>query len=131
LTSIVPIKTAKGYRRSIMIVDDQATSRTVLKSLINSIEPNAKLYALAGAKEAAALGEKRTMDFVFTDYKLTESDGVRLIRQLKQYPTCSAATFVGVTASEESSVHEALLAAGAVTVLNKPVNKRVIMDVLM
>ena len=102
----------------------------MLRGLIEHLDAKAKLYVFGDPAAAAALCHRRSMDFVFTDYKLTHSNGIELITQLKQYPTCSATTFVAVTASDESSVRAEFIRVGALTVLSKPVRKEEIRQIL-
>ena len=121
MNKIIPIHSAARYRRSIMIVDDQATSRTILRSLIQRVDSKAKLYVFDETSAADAFCRTRVMDFVFTDYKLTKSNGIELIEKISRYPTCCNTIFVGVTASDELSVRSAFIRVGAGAVLSKPV----------
>ncbi|MBT8120923.1 MAG: response regulator, partial [Gammaproteobacteria bacterium] len=61
---------------TILIIDDQLTSRQVLKQLASSIEENISAIDFANPVEALRWTNDHTPDLVLVDYKMPEMNGI-------------------------------------------------------
>lgn len=104
----------------ILIVDDVATNRIVLKVKLSEAR-----YETIQARDAAeALSVARTAhpDAVLLDLVLPDSDGISVCRALKADPETRDIPVIIVTASRESAARTEALKAGADDFLSKPLD---------
>jgi sigma-B regulation protein RsbU (phosphoserine phosphatase) len=107
-------------KRSVLVVDDSAAQRMVLRL---SLQRSGYLVTEASSACAAmTLCQTRSFDFVLSDWVMPEMSGVELCRALRQRPGSSYRYFILLTSkSEKSDVAEGL-DAGADDLLSKPID---------
>ena len=66
------------HMATILIIDDQLTSRQILQQLVSSIEENLTVKAFANPVEALKWTESNSFSLVLTDYKMPEMNGYRV-----------------------------------------------------
>ena len=99
----------------IMIVDDDRTTVRLLKTLL---EMDGFEIAVAGrGMDVMPLAEEFLPDLFLMDYHLSDSDGVEIVRQLRQMDRFAATPIVMTSGLD---VEEEALSAGATTFLVKP-----------
>ena len=107
---------------TVMVIDDQITSRIILETIIQSVGDNIKVLSFTNAKDALKAAANNPPDLITVDYKMPEMDGVEFTRRLRKMPSCVDIPVIVITIMEEKSVMYQALEAGATDYLNKPVD---------
>ncbi len=107
---------------TILIIDDQQTSRQILKQLVSTIEQNLELHDFANPVEALAWTVKHQVDLVLVDYKMPEMNGIDFIRKFRLNPASAHVPVIMVTSIEDRNIRYDALGAGATDFLMKPVD---------
>jgi two-component system response regulator RpfG len=107
---------------TVLIIDDQLTSRQILQQLVGSIEEGLVVKAFANPVEAADWTMRNTPDLVLTDYKMPEMNGVEFIKRIRGNPKCEHIPVIMVTSIEDRNVRYEALEVGATDFLMKPVD---------
>lgn len=103
---------------TILIVDDVATNRIVLKAKLSAARY--RPFVAANGEEGLRLARKERPDLILLDLRLPDMSGVDLCRKLRQDPIARSIPLIALTSS--ASVDERLkaFAAGADEVFAKP-----------
>ena len=107
---------------SIILIDDNTINLTLLKHLVDQIQPNAS-QSFTIPEEALAHCGRIVPDLIIVDYMMPVMDGIEFIRRFRQLPGRESIPIVMVTAIDEAAVRYDALAAGANDFLNKPIDK--------
>ncbi len=107
---------------SILVVDDQSTSRTILSHVIRSINPKIKIIEKDNPENALEWAAENTADLVFIDYVMPEMNGVDFTSLLKKLPSYDGVPVVMITIKKDADTRYAALDAGVADFLNKPVD---------
>ena len=105
----------------ILIVDDVATNRIVLK--VKLATAHYETIQAAGGAEALALAREMRPDLVLLDVELPDMDGTEVCARLKAGPATGDIPVVMITAFRDPDRRLAALRAGAAEVLWKPVDE--------
>ena len=103
----------------ILFVDDDPLTLETLKRSVELFGHQAVL-ATSG-EQAQSLVIEQPPDLIMTDMMLPDTDGVSLVKILKDNPELAAIPVVVLSASPEIDASEISLAAGAEEFLTKPV----------
>lgn len=112
----------KGLRSTVMIVDDQMTSRLILETIVKSIGSNINVRSFDNAETALEVARQNPPDLILADFKMPQMDGIEFTRQLRTLSVCSDIPVVIVTIYDDKSVLYKALDAGATDFLRKPVD---------
>lgn len=97
-------------RISIMVVDDLASMRMQIRGLLRQMGFQDVTEARDG-KEAMGLLERKKIDFIISDWNMPESDGMDLLRYVRNNEKHEKLPFLMVTGqSEKKNVIEAVQA---------------------
>lgn len=107
---------------TVLIIDDQLTSRQVLVQLVSSIDQELDVKPFANPLEALGWTRKNPCNLILVDYKMPEMNGVDFIKQFRVGPGCSHVPIIMVTSIEDRQVRYKALGAGATDFLMKPVD---------
>jgi two-component system response regulator RpfG len=107
---------------TILIIDDQLTSRQILQQLVSSIEENLTVKAFANPVEALQWTDNNSFSLVLTDYKMPEMDGIQFIKRLRSNQSHTHIPVIMVTSIEDRNVRYEALEVGATDFLMKPVD---------
>jgi len=107
---------------TILIIDDQLTSRQILKQLVSSIDENTSVEAFSNPLEALKWASDNGTDLVLVDYKMPEMNGIEFIKRFRSHPSSSHVPVIMVTSIEDRAVRYEALEAGATDFLMKPVD---------
>ncbi len=107
---------------TILIIDDQLTSRQILQQLVSSIEENLTVKAFANPVEALQWTDNNSFSLVLTDYKMPEMDGIQFIKRLRSNQAHTHIPVIMVTSIEDRNVRYEALEVGATDFLMKPVD---------
>lgn len=109
----------------VLVIDDQKTMRSIVKSMLNSIGIKAST-ALPGGEEALAfLADPNTRfpDVIICDLHMENMDGLEFcnaVRRNRAYANRGVPILI-LTGDRDPLLHEVSKQVGAVTVLTKPV----------
>lgn len=109
----------------ILIVDDVATNRIVLKARLADVFHEAVLAA-TGAEALDRLRRDRP-DLVLLDLELPDMHGLDVLRVLRAEPGGRRLPVIVLTASADAETHLAALMAGAEDVFRKPYDDRLLL----
>jgi len=107
---------------TILIIDDQLTSRQILQQLISTIDPSNTVEALANPVEGLERATDSPVDLILVDYKMPEMDGIEFIKRFRSTPTSAHVPVIMVTSMEDKAIRYKALEAGATDFLMKPVD---------
>ena len=107
---------------TILILDDQSTSRLILGELALSVADDITVQSFASPMEALAWAKKNPVDLVLTDFKMPHMDGAEFTQWLRQIPTCSDIPVIVITGVEDKAVRYRALESGATDFLTKPID---------
>src|SRR5262245_49767616 len=110
----------------ILIADDHAAVRAVLVRLLAQLYPHATIAETSNGAEALSAFAQQRPDLIITDYQMPMMSGLELVRSLR----AQGASLPILMLSSESSIAEAILAAGATAFLPKPFRVRTLREVL-
>ena len=100
--------------RTFLVLDDNATSRYINRSLLETEFPRSSVIECGTVREALDVSRSLQLDAVITDHHLGESDGSEFVAQLRaQGASCP---ILMVTNSSDPKVHARAYAAGAAKV---------------
>lgn len=122
--STVLLKDLKSYPliASVMVIDDQITSRIILESVLKTIGNNISVRTFDNAVSALSVAEEDPPDLIIADYKMPEMDGVEFTRRLRALPGCTDIPVIIITIIDDKAVLYEALEAGATDFLNKPID---------
>jgi CheY-like chemotaxis protein len=109
----------KGKRRRVLVVDDKAENRTVLKGLLMPLG-----FEIVEAENGQDSLEKAVAwkpDLILMDLVMPVMDGFEAIRQLRKHPTLSEVIVICVSASVLQQTRHESAEAGSDDFLSKPV----------
>ena len=110
-----------GARRKVLVVDDIAENRALLRDLLGEL--NFDVLEVTDGKEALAAAESQRLDLVLMDVYMPEMDGLEVIRRLRGNPNLASLPIIVVSASASKSDEASCRAAGANGFQTKPVNE--------
>lgn len=92
---------------SVLIVDDQSTSRAILAQVVKSINPNITVAEKSNPEQALEWAQEHVADLVFVDYLMPEMNGIEFVRLLKKRPEYAAVPVIMITIKKEcrNSLH--------------------------
>ncbi len=113
---------------SILIVDDSASQRLLLSSLLRSGGYTGLIQADSAQAAFDCLGLRdgatsATVDLILMDISMPEIDGIMACQRIKAAEHLADIPILMVTASTEAEDLELAFAAGALDYITKPLNK--------
>ena len=111
-------------RTRILIVDDDATSRHLMRVMLESFSCEA--VEAASAIEAREIVEHETFDLILLDCRMPTMDGCEFASYLRGRPATSTVKILGVTAASLPEQVSECEASGMDGVLIKPVPYRML-----
>jgi len=106
----------------VYIIDDMATGRHMLTSLIKNVDSEIEVHAFDNAEIALPMAEMKVPDLVITDFRMPDMDGAEFIRKFRNINGCDEVPIIVVTASEDKNVRYESLEAGATDFLTRPLD---------
>lgn len=107
---------------TILIIDDQLTSRQILQHLVGSIDNEITVKAFADPLEAYEWCQENQCNLILTDYKMPQMNGIEFIKKFRKNAISKAAPVIMVTSIEDRNIRYEALEAGATDFLMKPVD---------
>ena len=114
---------------SALIVEDNRVNQRVLEAYLAPFEFKATVVA-NGAEAVAAIHEEQ-FDIIFMDIQMPVMDGIDATRKIREAGGwCSSVPIIAVTANAMAGDRERYLEAGMDDYVPKPVDRKVLFDVL-
>jgi two-component system chemotaxis response regulator CheY len=113
----------------VLVVDDSLTSRGQIKRLLNLIGIS-KIAEAASGGAAVPLIENDFFDLVITDYNMPEMDGEGLIRFIREKSGQSSVPVMMISSEADQSRLASVQQAGVSAICDKPMNPKMIRDVI-
>ncbi len=107
-------------QRRILLVDDSATIRQLLKFGLSRIE-NATCDEAADGQQALKMIEKQRYDLILADINMPVMDGLKMLEELKRRPQHMAIPVVIITTEGAAADQKKAMERGANAYLTKPV----------
>ena len=107
---------------SVLIVDDQSTSRAILSQVVKNISKKANVVEKVNPKLALDWALDHTCDLVLVDYMMPEMSGIEFVRQLKMLPKYEFVPVIMITINKDSAIRYEALEVGVTDFLSKPVD---------
>ncbi|MEQ1488250.1 MAG: response regulator [Methylotenera sp.] len=123
--SVSNIRSASKFRQTVLLIDDQATVLDIHAAILKSLKMNLKIVKMTDPVEAQLWMQNKQVDLIITDFRMHQMDGIQFIQSIKQacnYMVSYWDSIIVVTAIKDETIHQELLAAGAVACLTKPAN---------
>ena len=106
--------------RSILIVDDMFSIRTMVKGVLQHL--GYRFFEAGDGQEGFTFALKLKPDLVITDYEMPVLNGIELSRKLRAEPTLKKLRIIMLSRSEDGSLEEQGAAAGVDAFLPKPID---------
>jgi len=111
-------------RNSVMVVDDQSTSRSILEQVVRGLDDRVAVEGFARPVDAVVWAARNIADLVLLDYMMPDMDGIELVGRLRSLPGYEHVPIVMITGQDDKKVRYAALDAGITDFLTKPVDAR-------
>ncbi|WP_437592381.1 AAA family ATPase [Sorangium sp. So ce1000] len=118
----------EGKRRTILVVDDNADNRALLRDLLEPL--GFELLEADSGERALALALERTPDVILMDLAMPGMDGYETTRRLRQRPELASTAIIASSASTSEAERHASLSAGCDDFLPKPVLAAALLELL-
>ena len=113
----------------VLLVDDSATQRLILKSLIKAIAPEVEVIEVSDGTQALESLQNDNFQIVFSDINMEPMSGTKLFEKSLQSDQCPS--FVFITSHLTDSVKENVLEMGAKGFITKPITKEKVEPILV
>lgn len=107
---------------SVLVVDDQSTSRTILSHVVKNINSKINVVEKNNPEEALEWATQNTASLVFIDYVMPEMNGIDFVRLLKSMPKYEHVPVIMITIKKDPETRYAALDAGVADFISKPVD---------
>lgn len=109
-----------GNVSAVLIVEDSATTRALIRNVIEDIEGDLDTVEAASGFEALKLLPTEEFDLIITDINMPDINGLELIHFVKTNPRYSHIPLIIVTTEKSNEDKERGLALGANAYVTKP-----------
>ncbi|MGD8842417.1 MAG: response regulator [Gammaproteobacteria bacterium] len=109
-------------KATVLIVDDQATSRKILAQIVSLVSADLVIVEKATAIDALAWLDSAMPYLILSDYKMPEIDGLEFLRRVRARPELRYTPFIMITGADQKAVRNRALEEGATEFLNKPID---------
>jgi CheY-like chemotaxis protein len=103
----------------VLVIDDSSFQRKIISGVL--IQNGYEVILKENGKEGLEQALRETPDLIFTDLLMPEYDGFWLLEQLKSHDM--SVPVIVLTSDIQKTTEERCRGLGAVTIINKPVNK--------
>ena len=116
---------------NILLVDDSATTRGVMKKIFRLANvPIEELHEASNGREALDMLKEHWIDVVFTDINMPVMDGVELVERMSQDGLLKTVPVVMVTIEGSTTRLDQLRSKGVSAFIRKPFTPEIIQNVL-
>ena len=105
----------------VMIVDDQASQRTLVRSIVKDINESIKVSDVADPVQALLLSQKDPPDMLILDFRMPKMDGLEFVRRFRRPLSQRDIPVIFISVVSDADVREAALDAGVIDYIVKPI----------
>jgi two-component system, response regulator RpfG len=105
----------------VMIVDDQASQRTLMRSIVKDINENIDVSDVADPVQALLLSQKNPPDMLILDFRMPKMDGLEFVRRFRRPLSQRDIPVIFISVVNDAHVREAALNAGVIDYVVKPI----------
>jgi two-component system, response regulator RpfG len=105
----------------VMIVDDQASQRTLVRSIVKDISESIKVSDVADPVQALLLSQKDPPDMLILDFRMPKMDGLEFVRRFRRPLSQRDIPVIFISVVSDANVREAALGAGVIDYIVKPI----------
>jgi len=116
--------------KSVLIVEDSATTRAMIRAVIEDMEEDFTTLEASTGFEALKLLPQGSFDLIITDINMPDVNGLELIHFVKTNPNYQHIPIVIVTTERSSEDRERGLALGASAYITKPFTSEQLQEVI-
>lgn len=116
--------------KSVLIVEDSATTRAMIKAVIEDMGEDFSALEASTGFEALKLLPQESFDLIITDINMPDVNGLELIHFVKTNPNYNHIPMVIVTTERSSEDKERGLALGASAYVTKPFKTEELQEVI-
>src|SRR5207248_441651 len=117
-----------GARRKVLVVDDLAENRAVLRDMLGPV--GFEVIEAAEGRDALRIAQADRPDLILMDVFMPGMNGLQATARLRQFPALAGVPIITVSASALGRDEESSLAAGADAFLPKPVNEHRLLEAI-
>ena len=107
---------------SVLIVDDQSTSRGILSQMIRGVNSKIQVTEKESSVESIKWASEHTADLVFVDYEMPEMNGIEFVRLLRTLTNYASVPVVMITIKNDAKTRYEALNSGMTDFLSKPLD---------
>ena len=107
---------------TVLVLDDQTTSRSILTHVIKSINAKIKVVEKTNPEAALEWATDNVADLVLADYVMPEMNGIDFAKLLKTLPKYKQVPIMMITMIKDTTTRYAALDAGIADFLSKPID---------
>jgi len=132
--AVVPVEPARLQDLTVLVVDDNATSRRILVEMLGQF--GMRPTAVAGADSALAAMERAriagtSFRMVLTDARMPETDGFALAQRIRGSPALTGIPVLMLSSSGQPGDAARCREAGIAAFLTKPITQSELLDALL
>jgi two-component system, response regulator RpfG len=105
----------------VMIVDDQASQRTLMRSIVKDINESIDVSDVADPVQALLMSQKNVPDMLILDFRMPKMDGLEFVRRFRRPLSQRDIPVIFISVVNDASVREAALSAGVIDYVVKPI----------
>ena len=107
---------------SVVIIDDEFTSRIILDKIVRGLKNDLTVQAFASPLGAIDWLRLNHPDLILVDHLMDEMSGLEVVRKIRGIPHLEHVPVIMITVSDESEVRYKALEAGVTEFISKPFN---------
>lgn len=114
---------------SVLLIDDEEYIVNVLKEIISHWIPN--IESVQSGKEALEMIQKKDYDFILSDIRMPDMNGMELYQRLRELKSELTNRFIFLSGDTQSDDVRRFLDLTMVMYLNKPFQVRELLDAML
>lgn len=119
---VIVQKLMKDSAPTVVIIDDEFTSRAILEKVVQNTQKNIIVKTFADPIVAMAWVGANQPDLILVDYVMKGMTGLEVVQHIRQISTLESVPIVVVTSMEDRNVRYQALESGATDFITKPID---------
>lgn len=119
---IVGHQATDNGRPTIVIIDDEFTSRVILDRIARGVRKEAAVHAFASPLVALDWLRVNQPDLILVDHLMDDMSGLEVVKTVRHIPHLERVPIIMITVSDEAEIRFKALEAGVNEFLSKPLN---------